>query len=109
MTAVMVRRKPSVYDEAGSLVKTGVWVDHLALVGKVSSASSGESVEVGRNAVITTGTVFVRDLPFRPDILHTDRVKIWDATYQIEGEVGVWERETLGTWAVQFGVKRVVG
>lgn len=83
----------------------GEFADHLAVAGKFAPTNPSEPIEVGRNAVITGGTVYVRDLASRPDVLPTDRAKIRDVEYEIDGEVGAWLR--ADTWAVQFAVKAV--
>lgn len=108
MTDIIILRAESTEDAAGDRVE-GDFVDHLSLSGKVAPSNREESVEVGRNAVITQATVYVRDLPAPPDIRHTDQARIRGKTYSIEGEVGLWEREDSGTWAVQFAVKWVGG
>lgn len=66
-----------------------------------------EPVEVGRNAVISGGTVYIRDLDAEPDIRATDHAKIRGVTYLIDGEVGLWRRSE--GFAVQFAVKKVTG
>lgn len=102
----MIRRAVITFDEAGDRVM-GSFVDHLPLVVKFAPSNSSEPVEVGSNAVITGGTVYARDLPESPDVLATDRARIRGHDYEIEGEIGSWQRAT--GWGIQFGVKRVRG
>lgn len=101
---IVVRRASAATDEYGDPVPD-VWADHLELSGKFAPNNPSEPVEVGRNAVITGGTVYVRDLASKPDIVSTDRARVSGSEYEIDGEVGVWLR--ADTWAVQFAVKAI--
>lgn len=99
---IVIRRSTWIEDSYGDLVE-GPFVDHLTFEGKFAPNNPGEPVEVGRNAVITGGTVYVRDLKTQPDILSTDRALIRGVEYPINGEVGEWQR--LSGWAIQFAVE----
>ena len=100
---VTIRRASTVMDPYGDEVP-GPFTDHLALVGKVAPSNPAEPVEVGRNTVITGGTVYVRSDTI-PDVKVTDRAVIRGVEYEIDGEVGVWRRST--GFGVQFAVKAV--
>lgn len=99
---VVVRRAVVVTNPDGDPVGES-WVDHLTLSGKFAPSNPSEPLEVGRNTVITGGTVYVRDLPVRPDITAADRAVVRGVEYAIDGEVGAWLRSS--SWAVQFAVK----
>lgn len=86
---------------------TGAWQDHITLDGKFAPANPSEPFEIGRNAVISGGAIYIRDLLSRPDILDTDHAVVRGVEFEIDGEVGVWLRED--TWAVQFAIQRVKG
>lgn len=101
---IVVRRASAQTDEYGDPIP-GAFADHLTLQGKFAPNNPAEPVEVGRNAVITGGTVYVRDLPTKPDVADTDRVNIRGVEFEIDGEVGAWLR--ADTWAVQFAVKAI--
>lgn len=102
----MIRRAEITKDEAGDRV-VGSFADHLPMAVKFAPSNSTEPVEVGSNAVITGGTVYARDLSAPPDVVATDRARIRGIDYEIEGEIGSWQRAT--GWGIQFGVKRVKG
>lgn len=100
---IQITRAGSATDEYGDPIP-GEYANHLALAGRFAPNNPAEPVEVGRNAVITGGTVYVRDLASPPDVLPTDRAVIRGVTYEIDGEIGVWRRNT--GFAVQFAVKK---
>lgn len=100
--AVEIWRAGSATDDYGDPIP-GVFAKHLTLSGKFAPNNPAEPVEVGRNAVITGGTVYVRDLPSVPDIRPTDRARVRGVEYEIDGEVGVWRRSA--SFAIQFAVK----
>ncbi len=79
------------------------WSEHLHLEGKFAPSNPTEPLQVGRNTVISGGTVYIRDLESRPDITADDRVVIRGSELAIDGEVGAWLR--VESWAVQFAVK----
>lgn len=84
----------------------GDYSHHLTVVAKVAPNNPSEPVEVGRNAVITGGTVYIRTLT-ELDISSEDRVSIRGVTYEIDGEVGLWRRRFgLG---YQFAFKKLRG
>ena len=103
---VVVLRYTEGVDEYGDPIP-GDYVEHLTLPAKFAPNNSTEPVEVGRNAVITGGTVYIRGLPAPPDIVAQDRARILGADYEIEGEIGSWQRRA--TWGIQFAVKQVKG
>ncbi len=103
---IVIRRASSTTDEYGDPVP-GTFADHLTLSGKFAPNNPSEPVEVGRNAVITGGTVYVRGLASKPDVTSEDRAKIRGVELEIDGEIGAWLR--ADTWAVQFAVKAVTG
>lgn len=100
---IQIRRAAAATDPYGDPIPGG-YADHVALVGKFSPNNPAEAAEVGRNAVITGGTVYVRDLASPPDVVASDRAVIRGVTYEIDGDVGVWRRSA--GFAVQFAVKR---
>lgn len=104
--SIVIRRAGSAADEYGDPIP-GVFTDYLTLSGKFAPNNPAEPVEVGRNAVITGGTVYVRDLPARPDVKATDRAVIRGVELEIDGEIGAWLRS--GSWGIQFAVKKVGG
>lgn len=93
-------------DEYGDPVG-GSYSDHLTLQGQFAPSNPEEPVEIGRNAVITGGTVYVRDLEAAPDIRASDRAAIRGVEYEIDGEIGLWRRNS--SWAVQFAVHHAEG
>lgn len=99
---VIIRRAEEVTNADGDPVGTD-WADHLTLNGKFAPSNPSEPLEVGRNTVITGGTVYIRGLAVQPDITADDRVNIRGVDYAIDGEIGAWLRQD--TWAVQFAVK----
>lgn len=101
---VVIRRATEVTNSDGDPVGTD-WVDHLTLPAKFAPSNPSEPLEVGRNTVITGGTVYARGLPTKPDITSDDRATVRGVDYAIDGEVGAWLRQE--TWAVQFAVKAV--
>ncbi len=101
---IVIRRASDDTDEYGDPIP-GTFSDHLTLSGKFAPNNPSEPVEVGRNAVITGGTVYVRDLASKPDIISTDRARIRGVELEIDGEIGAWLR--ADTWAVQFAVKAI--
>ena len=103
---VEIWRAGSATDDYGDTIP-GVYAKHLTLSGKFAPNNPAEPVEVGRNAVITGGTVYVRDLSSVPDVRATDRAKIRGIFYEIDGKVGAWRRSS--SFAVQFAVKAVDG
>lgn len=103
---VTIRRTTSATNPDGDPIP-GAWADHLTLNVKFAPANPSEPFEVGRNAVISGGVVYIRDLQSRPDIKDTDRAVFRGVEYAIDGEIGAWLRED--TWAVQFALKRVEG
>jgi len=102
---IVIRRAVEVINPDGDPVGTD-WADHLTLSAKFAPSNPSEALEVGKNTVITGGTVYVRDLPARPDISADDRVKVRGVEYDIDGEVGAWLRQS--TWAVQFAIKAAI-
>lgn len=103
---IEVHRASMVLDTYGDEVP-GPFVKVLELVGRFAPNNPAEPVEVGRNAVITGGTVYVRGLSAVPDVRATDRALVRGALFDIDGEVGVWRRSS--DWGVQFAVKAVAG
>lgn len=103
---VVIRREVVTSNPDGDPITSG-WVDHLTLEAKFAPSNPGEPSEIGRDAVITGGVVYVRDLSSRPDITAYDRVVIRGVEYPIDGEIGAWLREDM--WAVQFAVKLAKG
>ena len=101
---VEVWRAGSATDPYGDPVP-GVWSKQASYDAVLGPSNPSEPVEVGRNAVITGGTVYIRDLLSVPDIRATDRAKVRDVMFEIDGEVGVWRRSD--SYAVQFAIKRV--
>lgn len=101
---IIIRRAVVVENPDGDPVG-GAWTEHLTLSGKFAPSNPSEPLEVGRNTVITGGTVYVRDLASRPDIAAHDRAVVRGVELLIDGEVGAWLRSD--TWAVQFAVKAV--
>lgn len=101
---IQIRRATAATDEYGDPIP-GTFSDHVALAGKFAPKNPSEPVEVGRNAVLTGGTVYVRDLAAPPDVMPTDRARIRGVDYEIDGEIGVWQRSV--SWAVQFAVKAI--
>lgn len=101
---VEIWRAGSSTDEYGDPIP-GTLAKATEYQGRFAPNNPSEPVEVGRNAVITGGTVYIRDLASAPDIRATDHAKIRGVTYPIDGEVGVWRRSS--DWAVQFAVKAV--
>lgn len=101
---VIIRHAAEVTNPDGDPVGTD-WGDHLTLSAKFAPSNPSEPLEVGKNTVITGGTVYARDLPTRPDITSADRAVVRGVEYDIDGEVGAWLRQS--TWAVQFAVKAV--
>ena len=100
---IQILRATTTTDSYGDPVPGG-FTDHIKLVGKFAPSNPAEPVEVGRNAVITGGTVYARTDSV-PDILASDRASIRGVEYLIDGEVGIWNRPSgIG---VQFGVKAV--
>lgn len=99
---IQIRRAAAATDEYGDPIP-GTFSDHVALAGKFAPKNPSEPVEVGRNAVLTGGTVYVRDLAAPPDVKPTDRARVRGVDYEIDGEIGVWQRSA--SWAVQFAVK----
>lgn len=71
----------------------GDYLPHLSRLAKVAPHNPAEPVEVGRNAVITGGTVYIRDKE-RLDIRAEDRVEVHGTVYEINGEVGIWPRSS---------------
>lgn len=102
---IVIRRAQDVTNPDGDPVGTD-WADHLTLNGKFAPSNPEEPLAVGRNTVITGGTVYVRDLPDRPDITAADRAVVRGVEYPIDGEVGMWLR--ADTWAVQFALRTVI-
>jgi hypothetical protein len=102
---VIIRRAVEVLNADGDPVGTD-WADHFTLSVKFAPSNPSEALEVGKNTVITGGTVYARDLPNRPDITADDRVIVRGVEYPIDGEVGAWLRQS--TWAVQFAIKAVI-
>lgn len=98
----IIRRATQAKDEYGDPIPD-VWADHLELAGQFGPNNPAEPVEVGRNAVITGGTVYVRGLTSRPDIRATDHCVVRGVEYLIDGEIGAWLRSD--SWAIQFAVK----
>ncbi len=101
---VEIWRATTVDDAYGDPVP-GVWSKLSDQVARFAPSNPAEPVEVGRNAVITGGVVYIRDLPSVPDIRATDRAKVRGVMLDIDGEVGVWRRSS--DWGVQFAVKAV--
>lgn len=71
----------------------GTYEPHITVSGKVAPSNPSEPVEVGRNAVITGGTIYIRH-GAALDITNEDRVRVRGVDYEIDGEVGVWKRRT---------------
>lgn len=103
---VVILRYVEGEDEYGDPIP-GDYTDHLKFNAKFAPNNSTEPVEVGRNTVITGGTVYIRDLPAPPDVSAGDRARILGVDYEIEGDIGPWQRKA--TWGIQFGVKKVKG
>ena len=82
----------------------GTYAKKLTLAGRFAPNNPSEPVEVGRNTVITNGTVYARTATV-PDVLATDRAVIRGVAYEIDGEIGVWRRDA--GFGIQFAVKRV--
>lgn len=101
---VEIWRASTVEDEYGDPVP-GVWAKLSDHVGRFAPSNPAEPVEVGRNAVITGGIVYIRDLATVPNIRATDRVSVRGVMLDIDGEVGVWRRSK--GFAVQIAVKAV--
>lgn len=99
---IKILRASTVTNADGDPV-SDAWDDHLDLEGKFAPSNPSEPLQVGRNTVISGGTVYIRDLATRPDIAATDRVVIRESEFAIDGEVGAWFRAE--SWAVQFAVK----
>lgn len=59
---ITIRRAEQVEDAYGDPA-LGAYTDHLTLDGQFAPSNPTEPVEVGRNAVITGGTVYIRDVP----------------------------------------------
>ena len=91
-------------DEYGDPVP-GVWAKLSEQVGRFAPSNPAEPIEVGRNAVITGGVVYIRNLATAPNIRATDRVSVRGVMLDIDGEVGVWRRSK--GFAVQIAVKQV--
>jgi len=104
--AVEIWRAGSVNDAYGDPVP-GTWAKSTEYQCKFAPNNPAEPVEVGRNAVITGGTIYIRDLASAPDIRATDRAKIRGLMFELDGDVGVWRRSK--EFAAQFAVKRVTG
>lgn len=104
--AITILRASPGEDEYGDPTG-GEYSAHLTLQGQFAPSNPEEPVEIGRNAVITGGTVYIRDLETPPDIDATDRASIRGVEYEIDGEIGLWKRNT--SWAVQFAVSRSEG
>lgn len=103
---VQIRRAATSTDPYGDPVP-GDYADHILLSGRFAPSPPAEPVEVGRNAILSKGIVYVRDLPSPPDIEATDRASIRGVEYELDGDVGVWRRDD--SWAIQFAVKRAQG
>lgn len=103
--SIAVLRAKDATDAYGDPVP-GKFTTHITVVGKVAPNNPAEPVEVGRNAVITGGTVYLR-VDAVPDILPTDRVTIRDNTFEVDGEIGVWKRSA--NFGVQFAFKQIAG
>ncbi len=84
----------------------GEYLPHLTVDAKVAPNNPAEPVEVGRNAVITGGTVYIRN-PEVLDITSEDRVRVRGADFEINGEVGVWRRS--GEFGHQFAYQKIRG
>ena len=100
---IQIKRATSTTDPYGDPVP-GAYANHVALLGKFAPNNPGEPAEVGRNAVITGGTVYVRAESI-PDVKPTDRAVVRGVVYDIDGEIGVWRRSS--GFGVQFAVKAV--
>lgn len=103
---VVILRYVEGVDEYGDPIP-GDFAEHLRFDAKFAPNNSSEPVEVGRNAVITGGTVYVRDLSAPPDVVAQDRARILGVDYELEGDIGPWQRRD--TWGIQFAVKKVKG
>lgn len=99
---VIIRRALRVLNPDGDPVGTD-WADHITLSAKFAPSNPSEALEVGKNTVITGGTVYARDLSVRPDITSEDRASVRGVEYEIDGEIGVWLRHD--TWAIQFAIR----
>lgn len=100
---IQIRRAAESTDPYGDPIP-GTFTDHVVLVGKFAPNNPTEPVEVGRNAVITGGTVYVRTAAV-PDVVSTDRAVIRGVELEIDGEIGVWRRNS--GFGIQFAVKKV--
>lgn len=101
---IVIRRPSIVEDPYGDPIE-GEYADAGEYLGRFAPNNPAEPVEVGRNAVITGGTVYLRDLSVAPDIASSDRARVRGVEYEIDGEVGLWRRNS--GFAVQFAVKKV--
>ena len=99
---VIIRRAVEVLNSDGDPVGTD-WADHITLSAKFAPSNPSEALEVGKNTVITGGTVYARDLPVRPDITSDDRASVRGVEYEIDGEIGMWLRQD--TWGIQFAIR----
>ncbi|WP_136043209.1 MULTISPECIES: head-tail adaptor protein [unclassified Microbacterium] len=99
---VIIRRAVDVLNPDGDPVGAD-WADHITLSAKFAPSNPSEALEVGKNTVITGGTVYARDLPVRPDITSSDRASVRGVEYEIDGEIGMWLRQD--TWAIQFAIR----
>lgn len=99
---IQITRATSATDPYGDPIPD-VYANSVLLSGKFAPNNPSEPVEVGRNTVITGGTVYVRT-PTIPDVKATDHAVIRGVEYEIDGEVGVWRRSS--GFGIQFAVKR---
>ena len=84
----------------------GEYLPHLTVEARVAPNNPSEPVEVGRNAVITGGTIYIRDKEVL-DITSEDRVEVHGKVYEIDGEVGIWPRSR--EYGHQFAYKKLRG
>lgn len=100
MTTITVQRATVAEDIYGD-PKPVSWSTWSTFEGEVGWGNPDESIEVGRNTVITNRTVLIRGAA-PSGILSTDRVVIGGVTYDIDGAVAEWGDPHVGT---QFAVR----
>ena len=100
MTTINVFRAEMVEDVYGDL-QPGTPALWNTFDGKVGWGNPNESVEPGKNTVITNRTVYIRSTT-PTGILSTDQVEIDGIRYDIDGKVAEWGDDHVGA---QFAVK----
>ncbi|MET0716408.1 MAG: hypothetical protein ABWY57_15995 [Mycetocola sp.] len=104
MTVIDVHRATTAEDEYGD-PKPTTWSLWKSFDGLVGWGNPDESVEPGRNTVITNRTVYIEGSA-PTGILATDRCWIDGVEYSIEGKVAEWDPSD-GYVGAQFAVKAV--